>query len=753
MKAYKIFIILFLALAINACQDKETMNLTPAVGEEVQFGLSLGRGALSRTVYGPRENNVYPIYWIKGDKVVVSAPDCMAGRDTAVYSVNVPEVDLSKLNHSDYIKNLQNYADALDKVNAAGIQWGENLSSKFYSIYPASNVCGVNGSKFTLNMPDYQELTYKSGYNVLIPEMDGCFMSAVTEKAVASGSKVQLFYTPLSTAVRFKVSGYDAAIAGGDVEIRSVRLVAPKETKISGEFTIDLEDGDIQINDSKAYNYVHLDAAPEGGNGNIKISQNSSIEYNAFIIPQDDLSLNGWYIEITTDQKVQKISLTSGNLDARKVNCMTKALPNLVKPENKSDWDPANWMKNIPRNVYLSELTIPGSWNSLNKDFQEQKNNAAATIAAQYSSGVRAFHLDTRWKKVNNNYVIAIADGGTTSGGDGAKLSTGATVESVLQELITKVNTDTHEYILVFCSFAQGSYNGGDWVAAVSTAVDNVASNVNYGDYFLDGKTVDKNTTVFDALGKVLVIINCDNNITKDTSLPSNSKCLFVYSPLILTEARFPSDGFNEDALWKSSSSSSSSSSIGITLANSIVQATSNGNAISADDTEGRGYLPTIAQRDAVINAILTWSSSNYGSVNYNHDKWILLGLGGYYGKKNSALGSWLGSNIKEVDGSKNTIAQKYAELITGKITAMENNSKFYPLGITFLNYTTSNDYSKGCVRELLELNKKYRLQYDATKPAFPDYETNPASEIDPLNSTYNSSMKVDPNGSNVFDL
>ena len=124
MKAYKIFIILFLALAINACQDKETMNLTPAVGEEVQFGLSLGRGALSRTVYGPRENNVYPIYWIKGDKVVVSAPDCMAGRDTAVYSVNVPEVDLSKLNHSDYIKNLQNYADALDKVNAAGIQWG-----------------------------------------------------------------------------------------------------------------------------------------------------------------------------------------------------------------------------------------------------------------------------------------------------------------------------------------------------------------------------------------------------------------------------------------------------------------------------------------------------------------------------------------------------------------------------------------------------------------------------------------------------
>ena len=36
----------------------------------------------------------------------------------------------------------------------------------------------------------------------------------------------------------------------------------------------------------------------------------------------------------------------------------------------RGEWDVATWMRYIPRNVYLSEISIPGSWESLNPDFQ-----------------------------------------------------------------------------------------------------------------------------------------------------------------------------------------------------------------------------------------------------------------------------------------------------------------------------------------------------------------------------------------------
>ncbi|MCF0160956.1 MAG: hypothetical protein HUJ99_09195, partial [Bacteroidaceae bacterium] len=136
-----------------------------------------------------------------------------------------------------------------------------------------------------------------------------------------------------------------------------------------------------------------------------------SIELNAFIIPVDGLQINGdWKLEVTLSSgavvtKILKSSATGSNpnpnttLIAGKIHRLGN-MPFLpVEP-----FDPARWMELIPRNVYLSEISIPGSWNTLEPSAQEQASGSTptekgiATINAQYAKGCRGFHFDCRYK-------------------------------------------------------------------------------------------------------------------------------------------------------------------------------------------------------------------------------------------------------------------------------------------------------------------------------------------------------------------
>ena len=123
MKTKNYFIIPVLALlAASSCQN-EDRNWQPATGEEVRFGATLEQKAGSRTIYGEENtmNGTFPIYWVNGDEVIVSSPECGArnGVGTANYKVTVKGA-------------AQNYATSLDKTGEIGVRWGENERGTFY---------------------------------------------------------------------------------------------------------------------------------------------------------------------------------------------------------------------------------------------------------------------------------------------------------------------------------------------------------------------------------------------------------------------------------------------------------------------------------------------------------------------------------------------------------------------------------------------------------------------------------------------
>ena len=402
----------------------------------------------------------------------------------------------------------------------------------------------------------------------------------------------------------------------------------------------------------------------------------------------------------------------------------------------EEDWDPATWMRYIPRNVYLSEISIPGTWNSLNTDCQSNTD-----IDDQYNLGVRSFHLDTRWQasrngtlgNIMNPYItgLSVCDGSTSysvTGQDGRVNGKDAkTFESCLTTVVRNLKND--EYMVVFCTFAQDSYSGSKcpstWIKAVSDACDNINKSTDEalkGKIF-DGSKLTSSTLVGEVLNHVIVIVNLDKSLDNYT-LPSNSKCLFTFVPMNLESTHYSNataDG-HIDALYYSTKVSTD-----ITMYTSHAQISTSGT--SAVNCGDRGYSHPLTQRDALVESIWNWSKSNYGTTNYKHDKWIYLGLGGYIMNSSSDKGS-----------GYNTVEQRYAPKVYDRIDAMgKDNVPFYPMGIILMNnkmgsnYTNNNadlgyGFSDVC-KMILMLNNKYRLQYDPTKPE--DYNPNAKARSD----------------------
>ena len=738
-KIYNYIMLLTLAFVAVCCSEEviDAPSTSAKTGDDVQFTLSLNKE--SRTIYGPEANNVFPIYWVEGDKVQIFSPQALAGRRNAEYKVVLPA----------NVTN-PNYAEDLTPTGANGVQWGDGYEKTdveegmptegyhdFYSLYPSGNYSlsgeGTQATGITIN--EMQNIVVE-GSNVK-SDMEDCLMYAKT-KGVSKGSVVNLQYDPISTVLMLtvKVAANEVGTEADNFTIQSVTLEA--DAAIAGTFSLNISDGTFgEFEDKKSSKTIKADIVNTSTGGYHTISNGESFEIPLFLAPVSSLNVQNWKISIVANNNTYIKTLNIDKaLTPGQIHKIT--LPEL-KPAT-TEWEVSKWMTYIPRNVYLSEVSIPGSWNSINPDFQTTGETDAATIANQYAQGVRAFHLDTRWKaKYSTGFIgfgqtvtvlgLGVADGGDNGSATSSLWSSGdkymrgddvPLVEDIISQLVGYIKTTPEEYMVLVCSFAQESINhsgdNGYWYGEISA----ICNKTDYADYIVDASKLTPNTLVGDVLGKILVIVNMQEAITTSTVLPSSSKCMFTYMPSELASTRFSGSDEatllknNTDNLWYSSTAATTT---GVTIYNNQAQITSStGSGINHD----RGYAPSMTERTNVLNTIVNWSKSNYGTTNYNHDKWIYLGLGGYQVSS--------GDNAGAVDNSYSTIASTYNTWINGKVTEMGTTPEgqtsvvpYYPVGIVLMNYV--NNYASTAVKNILLLNNKYRLQYDPSKPS--DYDPN----------------------------
>lgn len=734
-------------LALVACnQENMPERPTPTPGAEVKFGVSLNKTDVTRTIYGEEhtvdDKKFFPIYWVRGDKVLVTSPQCLNGRNTAQYKVSV---DTDKQ---------QNYATSLDKIGEAGVQWGQKDFADFYSVYPADNA-SVEGTTFSLTMPNVQYDILDNEDNKVYADMNACFMSAVS-KDVPNGHDVNLTYEPLSTAIRFTLrgpsSGDPHVQTDSEVIISKVVLKADQTQIIAGDFTVDMSTGTVTPGE-KRYNEITLYTHYAETGGYLTLGLNDAVELNAFVIPYKDLVVNEkWKLEVTTAEgKVYTTSLKGtgtgdGTLKPGMIHRFKGNLPNLPVPIG--DWDPSKWMENVPRNVYLSEISIPGSWNSLNKEFQYAADGSSeldvnsveaqeAAIDSQYNAGVRAFHIDTRWKAQSKKGPVtglSVANGGDNrtydmSSGGKAMKDDNISFETVLNCITSHVKPK--EYMMVFCTFAQNSYEEteGGWMKAIS---DVCAKN----DKIIDASKISANTVVGDVLGKVIVIVNCQKDPSTIKNLPhGSSKCLFTYTPIKLDEGRFHDNQWCEGNIVNSASPT-------LKMYSSQAQTMATLDAKSGFTDKGRGYCPTLAERMEKSQNILNFSNKNFGKTDYEHAHWMYHGLGGYSIKHNYIISNEHLKNQKEVAEALNLWIDGKIRLMSAHPNESLGQTRYYPVGLVLMNYVTDKTYGVPVVKGILTHNNKFRKAYDPNKDPLDPSNNGSSSDVNSAAPGYNSGMK-----------
>ncbi|MCF0185713.1 MAG: hypothetical protein HUJ98_04390 [Bacteroidaceae bacterium] len=740
MKISKIFLLSSIAFIAIACQDKkDEPKPTPTPGEEVNFGGELVDYAGSRTIYGDEQDKTgnwyFPILWLETDKVFISSPQCREDFNQGTFGVP------STADHKEY-------AGSFIKESGA-IQWGSTATADFYSIYPQRNEAGyevktsndysATNATFDLNMPETQFCDI-AGANPTMTSADmrACFMYARTTDVDNGEPTVMLQYKPLSTAIRFTLRGPDPDLSSEDekVSVARIRLVAPSGTPLTGKFKVNLtgETPVVEAVSGQTSNVVTVYAQYSNG-AYLELAKNQSIELNAFIIPVNNLTINeNWKLEVdlangtTVTKKLKAATTTSNptpntNIVAGKIHRLGN-MPFLPPGE----LDPSRWLEFIPRNVYLSEISIPGSWNSLNKDFQTMSSGTGTeqisknTIDAQYNAGCRFFHIDTRFRRINatsTNFTnLGIANGGDGatvlfSGGKQVMKEDACPLFSEALGYIT-ANVKTQEFMVVLCTFAQDSYEGADWRQKVSDAC---ASNT----AVYDASQITQNTTVGDVLGKVIVIIATEDAVTTSYS---GSKCLFVQLPNKRTSGMYPTTAgyFDTQTIYHGGKATS-----GITL--NCTQAQISSYNSTAIPTNERGYAPTMTQRQTIGGNILDWAKTNYAASGYAHNCWMYQGLGGYKVTNRSA---------DTQSGSYTAIANEMGAWISEKIDDMDASTGYYPVGMLLMNFVNTNATSLAAVDDILQLNNKFHKAYDPDKPAWPGQ----GSQVQSAAPGYDSGMK-----------
>lgn len=766
MKKNLLYILAVVLLSFS-CTEDDSVYVAPANGQEVKFTANLENSKQgSRTLYGEEvdsdndgTNDGIKVNWVNGDKITVYGSTCATGRNQASYTVNAAN------------SGTQNYADKLERIGEIGVQWGSEKTSDFYAVYPA--IGGTfSPAGFEMEIREQQNnyfekktTTNANGETVIVWEgtpyvddiknltMQDALMYAY-EKGVTNGSDVDLTFKPFSTVLKFRLDGWTffQVTKNENGEILSTTPTTSSEPAYISKIII-------QILDETAIagkcNFKFIDGVPtfvDGGSESaitiypdyLPLSNNESVEFSAFVIPQEyEMSKNTpWIVTLETSNFgthtfIMEPEIVEGVIPTILPGKIHKIdIPNLpITSESQFDLTGhlGNWMRYIPRNVYLSELSLPGAWYATNSSYQ-----TTTDLTTQYKAGIRAFNIDCRMTyKSGRDGDMDLYCAGSEGSSLGYITSEGKTVLSALQEIAAMLpETNPTEYVVAVLTIAEFEKTDSD--RSLGTVAPYDVLNAIYSMLSANAKSLklytDKitaNTTVNDVLGKMIVKINVNSDIATFTKFDF-WKSYSTTNYALVSEGSMSAVANTTSNITKANFKTMNTAPMywGNELINNPelsyyyhqAQRTYSTNpytdtSIKADDEQYLG-VPTLAERIAAIDDIIDNSSTIYAAG--THNAWYQLGIGGYVRDRkftNIYVSSWWGDDGNEDWGA---VATSLNAHVLDKIQAKLKNDPS-PVGLVLMNFCTNNTYkSVDLVNAIVKMNTKFYLNRNKNAEEWP---------------------------------
>lgn len=780
MKTYRYYIMtLVLSLFVAGCSEDEiTKRPSANVGDEVKFGLSLP-GLSTRTVYGEETSTGFPIYWEDGDLVKVASPQCLAGRNSAEYKIAVDGTT-------------QNYATSMTKTGEYGVQWGEAATAKFYSIYPSTagtelTVKGNNVSaKLQVAATQYASITDNgTSYYAQPANMGNVVMYAVTENVPNTAKAVELRYRPFSTVIEFEITAPDESDAShqSEITIQSLSLIAPVSTddtdniNIAGDFKFTFPDADnlapsIEPSGTGS-NQITLHFLDNNQYTTKLSTTKQTLKAKMCLMPISGIPASGWTVALNTSAGTFVKNITLGNLTAGLVHKIK--LPKLNYASEEWKYSLANWITSLPdyKNIYLSEISLPGAWYAGSTEAYQ----ATTDIAKLWNAGVRAFAVETRttstgtvWVPIAGNIPsaqdepngIALSgsqknsaakySAGTNSLGTGsssdAKVSySGTSISTIITNIANQVKTD--EYGVLVLSYADGGESGhravdyGAWLQLLYDAYNSLGDAVKAKIY---QNRITANTTVNDVLGKLILKINVDANIAMTGSVNStnyaysnNLPALFSYNPFLfqMTDAD-KTRPYYSDMSWSTWGDGDTyrkydlvANLTGISddeAANKFLWVFSSANRTQLDSGTD-GTIPHYSDRKTALGAMMTFSRTVYEKS--HHNVWFYFNCGGTQATSQTSDGP-----------SPTNFATAMNPWLLDQIKAKTDAS---PLGIVMFNQCTGDNtkyHGEDIIKAIVEMNSKFYLKHAGANTNNTGGSTEQTSEVTSLSLKHDSAIK-----------
>lgn len=207
--------------------------------------------------------------------------------------------------------------------------------------------------------------------------MQYAYMAACT-KGVERGAEVPFSFRPLMTTVTVDIRFSEAA------EVQKL-VLSSENDPVAGAFTFDIETHRAAVIEDRCSKVLALHMLT-GEEPYIRIGAGSKIMVTAFMLPQDIRGLT--LTAVTTEGKTYSYT-TQATLKAG--NRYSFTISDMQKQAQQTTEDYSDWMKYLPDNVYLSQVSMPGS------------HDACTMYGShyEYKSGMPGERYHFKWRKTS----------------------------------------------------------------------------------------------------------------------------------------------------------------------------------------------------------------------------------------------------------------------------------------------------------------------------------------------------------------
>ena len=702
--------------ALSSCQEDivEEAVIPAQTGDEITFGSELDE-QLTKTIYGPlsEDKTHYPVEWEDGDHI----------------SIYCPEAAQTKIVKYKITPNPSNpsTSSAVTKVNPdeAGLQWGDAPTHHFSAFYPGDRILGSVEGKLRAEIPvrqepvrwDKKENTAGGTTYTGVANTDYAFMWAYGKHDKSNGGDVALTFKPWVTILDVEING--PAKAGESIKMSSVQIRSLSGETLNGEFLLDfnpVEDNESNYptyeesgNPNATRSQISIQLYDDdwdnndGTKGNfITLEHGDKIVVRFYLLPKDtnyDTSggegRNDLQIRVTPfNSAVLTRTLNAqegtvhGGILAHKVNKVI--LPSV------SQTGPNYWMSSLDPNIYVTELSLPGSRmsslteaNGASTIYQDQ------TIAEQFTNGVRAFYFQTAYDNDGGLGVIRPVDYNLYLAVNGRRLERLNTyIKDIADGLATAEGagkTNEFAFVLLSWSSISGAGNSRDWMTAVEEELKEMGKNSQYRLYTDE---ITPNTTIDDVKGKIIIKVNYNdqdmgNYLNADARVPA----MFA-----IWDSYYRPEG--NDLRWGTSNSNAHA-----TMKWVYQEVT----------TVGPGGQTILADKKNYINQMFESSIDSYQN-NSAHDMWFMNDCGGSF--VGNVTGDYVSGNY---GGDENTVGAKdlAQEMGIYVTNLLQSRTEDATLGIVYLNYANpTNPYSGNLIQTIINNNFNFQLRTDGSAQA-----------------------------------